>query len=496
MDSHLKAVNYNRLFYLFLWIHISVWTLVPLCIRYTLPMDSVEAAIWGHQFQWGYDKNPFLNGWLTALAIRISGRSGWGFYLFSQLSVGVCFWSVWRLAKKILPDAYALLAVVLLEGVQYYNFHAIDFNDNTLELSLWGLTALYFYQALKGQSRRDWMLTGLFAGLGMMAKYYTVMLLFPMALFLIANRDNRASFKIPAFYWGAGTFLMVLTPHTIWLFFHDFITVNYALERVHTHTNSWVNHVKYSSQFVLDQFAAFAPCLLLALLLLIGQKNPNPQFTFALKPFDKSFLLYVGTGPFLATIVLSMVTGIALRGGWGEPLLSLWGIILIASLRPHLNWLGLKCFSSVYGILFCTIIISYSVALTRAAEPSSANFPGKIIAKTLTHEWHAAYHAPLRYVAGSRWIAGNVALYSKDKPAVYIEWDPKHSPWIDEAKLRKQGAIFAWENAEEDNNKLAEIFSHYSHLSPTRVLHFSWLRNKKMEPVEISVAFLAPEADV
>ena len=50
----------------------------------------------------------------------------------------------------MLPKSYALIALLLLEGIQYFNFHAIDFNDNTLELGLWGLTIYFFYQALRG----------------------------------------------------------------------------------------------------------------------------------------------------------------------------------------------------------------------------------------------------------------------------------------------------------------------------------------------------------
>ena len=52
-------------------------------------------------------------------------------------------------SEKHVAAGYALISVLLLEGIQYYNFHAIDFNDNTLELGLVGLTIYFFYQALR-----------------------------------------------------------------------------------------------------------------------------------------------------------------------------------------------------------------------------------------------------------------------------------------------------------------------------------------------------------
>src|SRR5688572_20552813 len=103
LSETIKTVRTDRWFYALVFIHILAWTLVPWWARYTLPMDSMEGATWGHQLQWGYDKNPFMNGWLTALAVKISGQSGGAVYLFSQLSVAVCFWAIWKLSKKMLP---------------------------------------------------------------------------------------------------------------------------------------------------------------------------------------------------------------------------------------------------------------------------------------------------------------------------------------------------------------------------------------------------------
>src|SRR5690349_17952813 len=122
----------ERWLYIFIGLHLLLWTLVPALVRDNLPLDSIEGTIWGHQLEWGYDKNPFLNGWLTALATYLDGNKDWMVYLFSQLSVVACFWAVWQLGKKMLPATYAFIAVLILEGIQYFNFHAIDFNDNTL----------------------------------------------------------------------------------------------------------------------------------------------------------------------------------------------------------------------------------------------------------------------------------------------------------------------------------------------------------------------------
>ncbi|MCD6039167.1 MAG: hypothetical protein K0S27_567 [Gammaproteobacteria bacterium] len=489
VNKFIKHIALGRWFIAFILFHLTAWTLAPALTRFTLPMDSLEGATWGRQLEWGYDKNPFMNGWLTTLALKIDGHADWGIYLFSQLTVVICFWAVWELGKKILPPMYALFGVLLLEGIQYYNFHAIDFNDNTLELASWALTALFFYRALHSNTLRDWSLTAIFAGLGMMTKYYIALLFLSMAILLLTHPQARTAFKKPGLYLGALIFLIIITPHIFWLFSHDFVTLGYAVNRV-TSPPSWYNHLFYPAQFAWQQFEVLVPMLLLlSVLCLSGKREPKKT----LPSFNKAFLFWVGMGPFLLTILLSIITGIKLRAGWGQPLFSLWGIILIAWLQPRVTPEKFYRFITIiFGFIALTVTV-YCIALIRAEEPSSANYPGKIISRTLTQEWHARYHTPLKYVAGSRWLAGNIAFYSSDRPPVFIDWSPRISPWINEKKLRRDGAIFAWDLTESQKNSEQDIKNRFPRITKPQLYQFAWLRNKDAPSVKIKVSFLPPQ---
>lgn len=486
---HFRA---ERWLYLFILVHLFFWTLIPALVRYNLPLDSIEGTLWGHQLEWGYDKNPFLNGWLTALAIYLDGQSGWMVYLFSQLSVVICFWAVWRLAKNMMPSIYALFAVLILEGVQYYNFHAIDFNDNTLELSLWALTIYFFYQSLQKGTAWTWSLTGAFAGLGMMAKYYTVALLAMMALMLFSYEDYRKQLATKLPYIGFMVFLAVILPHTIWLFFHDFITVTYVFERGSSKP-SWTNHFFFPLQFAWQQLQTFSPAIILAALLLIGKSSGGMKPLFKLSTFNKRFLFFVGLGPFLITLFLSFALGTKLRAGWGMPLLSLWGIILIALLKPAITRRKIYLFIAGIFTLMFVLLAGYIIALTDSKESSSANFPGKEIAATLTSEWEKTFKRPLKYVAGSRWIGGNIGFYSSHHPSVFVEWDEKRAPWIDVKDLEKNGAIFVWEISRRETLPQA-IIARFPQLQKATIREFAWLRDKyQLAPVKIGVAILPPQ---
>lgn len=499
MCSHHSSAKFpaQTWFYIFLITHVLVWTLVPSLIRENLPLDAMEGTTWGHQLEWGYDKNPFLNAWLTALAVFIGGTSGWTIYLFCQLSVAACLYAVWQLANRMLAPTYALIAVMMLEGVQYFNFHALDFNDNTLELGTWGLATYFFYKALRTPTYRAWILTAIFLGLGMMAKYYTAALVAAMALFLLFNSQSRRQLATLPPYMGLCVFSLIILPHFIWLFYHDFISVKYVFGRTSSEPH-WSNHLFYPAQFAWQQLQVFLPAALLYLILFIpGKKNQTtikaemePAQTVADKHFNLSFLFFVCLGPFLLTLLLSLCLGIKLRAGWGMPLLSFFGLILIMLKAPPLTRNKLCGFITTIFVALLIMAIAYSYSQLKSS--SSANYPGREITRVVTQMWEDKYHAPLKYVAGSRWLAGNISFYSPQHPAVFIEWNLNTAPWIDIVAMKKSGAIFVWE-IERDVLLFQNIKAAYPNLEQPIVLQFHWLRNKDLKPIQIGVTFLPPQ---
>jgi len=488
----------NQMLLGFIFFHLVAWTLAPTLTRLNLPLDTIEGTIWGKQLAWGYDKNPFLSAWLTQFAILLD-RTGATTYLMSQLSVVICFLSVWLLAKKMLSPLQALVSLFILEGIQFFNFHAIDFSDNTLELGCWSLTSLFFYYALTQNRMRDWMLTGFFAGLSMMTKYYSLMLLFSMLFFLLCNTQARQFFKKPEIYAGLVVFLIVIAPHCYWLITHNFPTLHYAFFRIGVkHPNPW-NHFLFPCKFLWEELQTLFPAFLLLLLLLIGKRPLFEKQRFILSKFHKEFLFFIALGPFLLTLTISLIAGIPLRAAWGQPLLSFWGILLVIFLQPRLTYKKVFWFFLSLLTLIAISILLYCDAQLNPKKPTSANFPGKIIANTLTRLWHEKYHTPFTFVCGERWLSGNISFYSLDNPSVFMDWDTLKSPWIQEDILKQKGAIFVWNLSDfyhRPSLSYEEIKLRYPALSAPEIHHFMWYRNKNFPAFSMIVAYLPGEADL
>ncbi len=490
----------GRILYFFLALHLLLWTIIPACLRCNLPLDAMEGVIWGQHLQWGYDKNPWLNGWLTGFATFIDGRSGWMIYLFSQICVISCMWAMWQLGKKILSPIHALIAVLLLECMQYFNFHAIDFNDNTLELSLWGLASYTFYLAVHGNSIA-WMLTGLLLALGMMAKYYTLALIVSMFLFLIIYPQNRQYFFRTPFYYGLIIFVLVCSPHVAWLYQNNFITVHYVLERGSS-LPSWKNHFVYPVKFLWQQLQVVLPVMIPCVILSTLTPAPSPlaekrsgrgeALRRNIHSSDLTYLFFVGCLPLLLTLFLCFITGIKLRAGWGMPLLSTWGIILIAIIQPRITKQRMTIFLSFICLLITAEISAYIYKIIYPTTTSTANFPGKEIAARMTNEWHKKYHTKLAYVGGSRWVGGNISFYSDDHPAVFVELDQHRAPWIDQKDMQEKGAIFVWQMSQWKDlpQKIAQDFLSHPDL---QVITFEWHRHADEMPVKIGMVIVPPK---
>lgn len=531
--------NYARWFYVILILHVLLWTLVPTLLRHALPMDALEGFVWGQSWQLGYDRNPWLNAWLTHIAVALGGRSGLLVYFLSQLSVAACFLSLWRLGKKILTPLYALFAVLLLEGVQYYTLAAIDFNDNVLEIGLWALLTLCFYNALTEQKLRAWLLTGLWAALALMTKYYAAVLFTPMALILIFTPEGKESFKHTSFYAGLILFIAIITPHFIWLFQHDFVTFNYMLERASAN-GDWQNSAWY---FAAIQLAAFStPLFSLAWLWLLELRKKTAsksntilgsKYAVAVSHFARIFLLAMGVLPLVLTILVAALGGVTLHVMWGTPLVSLWGLLLLALWPPTITCRRFYAFIIFTLLTFFSLLALYAYNIVYVGYQSSATYPAKEIAAYIDATWHQRYNASLpHYVVGDRYTAGNVAYFSKNKLEVCI-WDYVHDDMSSRAsrkltkqshqqnlkifknnsnenfcqsastenvaleKLREQGAIFIWRA--DDNfftvlKRIGKIKQDFPNAILLTAHRFSWIYHPDKPKLAIGAALLIPEA--
>ena len=96
-----KQAQIKKLFIIFLFIHVLIWTVIPAFINSNLPLDTVEALAWATDIQWGYSKHPPLSAWFVGLTFNIFSNQDWSYYLLSQLFIVLTFVVVWKFSENL-----------------------------------------------------------------------------------------------------------------------------------------------------------------------------------------------------------------------------------------------------------------------------------------------------------------------------------------------------------------------------------------------------------
>ena len=142
--------NINKIFYLYLLVHLFLWTLIPSISNLNLPLDTIEALAWGSNLDWGFNKHPPLSALTVEFFYQIFGSNDWAYYLLSQIFIVLTFFIVWKFSNEIFNDKiYALLSVLILSTIYYYNFTTPEFNVNVSQLPFWALCVYFFLERLK-----------------------------------------------------------------------------------------------------------------------------------------------------------------------------------------------------------------------------------------------------------------------------------------------------------------------------------------------------------
>ena len=93
--------NIHKSFYLFLFLHLLLWTLVPSLSNVNLPLDTIEALAWGSNLDWGFNKHPPFSAFAVEFFYLIFGNSDWSYYLLSQIFVVTSLFFVWKFSNEI-----------------------------------------------------------------------------------------------------------------------------------------------------------------------------------------------------------------------------------------------------------------------------------------------------------------------------------------------------------------------------------------------------------
>jgi len=472
--SRLVGMDEMRLLLLFLVAHTIAWTLVPAISRApgALWDDMLETYAWGQQWQLGYYKHPPFYSWIVGIWFYVFPRTDWAYYLLSAINVGVGFAGIWALARRFLKVEARLLAVLLLTFMPYYNYMASNFNANTVLLSLWPWTAYAFVRSIETRTVVAGTAFGVLAAAGLLAKYYSILLLATCFVASLLHPEVRRYYRSPAPYVAIAVAALLLIPHARWAIANDLPPVRYALGK--TGQPWWYNFHKA----VTTAIASLAMNMVAAVILVAAIRWRRPAILSGLwrKLIAREhwWIMVLASGPFVLTILFGAAGYVKVAVNFLIPAFYMLPLVIMLALEPAITRDAMR------GVLRAVVVFLVGAVLVSPAIAYACFYfqlKGTVdispfAARDAARVWQQSFGSPVRIVTGSEKYSLAQPFYGPDSPAEFTHFSSGEAPWVTPQRIEREGLLAICGAGEAWCLAAARQFSHAGTMEiPTTIQH-------------------------
>lgn len=437
-ERELSAKMARLLFWTIVPCCAAIWVLLPGLFHSGYRNDVIEIIVVGREWVSANAKHPALTAWLAEIALLLTNKAFVAPFLVGQLCAVVTVWSVWRLARTVLSEKYALIAALATLSQRLLTNESILFNHNLVLLACYALTVFLVFQAFQTNRLRYWTGAGLVIGLGMNNKYPFAMVAVAIVLYMLLRPAGRKHWRGIGPYLTTGIAFLVFLPHLIWLHGNDYLTLGYVSSRMpHEH---WWSYVLSPLKFSVSQVTYWIPSLVV-LFPAIGW-----LWTWKKDPLEdekekecERFLFYCAVVPVLFHILACVKAD--MRMVYGAPFWCFFGLWLMLRVRPqvraHLVRNTVLCLAAVE----CVLVVGFFTTFYGGRQPQPVYLPMEQLAAECDRTWsERQFSTPCPYVTGDMILAGHAAYRMPNRPSVHYE----ASTWSTIADVNAQGGIVLW----------------------------------------------------
>lgn len=377
-------------------------------IAASLPLSVDEAYYyaWSLTPDWGYWTKPPLIAWAIGAASGVCGAGSAcirsvGVLAFTASSVLLCLLAL----RMGLSRAQSVAVAVAFATLPLSSFYGMAASTDSLLLLCWSGAMLSLWMALQGRAAA-WLLLGLCAGLGLLAKY-SMAVLAPSVALVLLHPQWRHHWRQPGPWLAAGMAFLVFAPNLWWNLHHGMPTLTHTAEISRGQAYS----LKFDTMlvFLAEQWLVGNVVLVSAFVVWLVRSR------LSLQPRDWFWVAL--SVPMLAVISVQALLSRA-HANWAAPahLALVMASVTYLWLGAHRFWLGAAL---AFNLLFA-VLLYHGQALIR--EPlglvaSSRNDPYAAL-----RHW-PEIHAQARDLLSSRLDRPNWRVASDDRAVLaQLQW--------------------------------------------------------------------------
>jgi 4-amino-4-deoxy-L-arabinose transferase-like glycosyltransferase len=418
-----------------------VWTLYGVIAKGSqdIHFDMGEMVAWSREVTWGTVKHPPFGAWLTGAWFSVFPLTDASYYLFAMVLAGVSLWFAWMTAAPYLAGDRRAAGLALLSLVPFFNFHALKYNANTVMMPLWGLATWTFLRSFESRKPGWAIAAGVAAAAAMLGKYWSLILLVGLGVAALADHRRAAYFRSSAPWLTIAAGALALASHFVWLYGNDFAPFGYA---VTTHPASLLAAARSGLDYVAGAAAYGAP-VLVGFALLRPSWAAIRDTAWPAAP-ERRLVLLAFVLPLVMPAVAAVASHSAAVSLWSIGSMTLLPVVALSS--PHLA-LPRPAARRILAVAFVVPLVALlaspivATVVHREGVPNRATHYRQLAAE-VERLWDATTDRPLRIVSSYVNLLYGTVFYFADRPTTYEIGTPALSPWIDAARLAREGVAY------------------------------------------------------
>ena len=331
-------------YYLFLFF--AVLTLKLLAIfstNFDLFGDEAQYWLWSKDLDYGYYSKPPLLAWIVGFFTFFAGNS---FYAIKLIPFFVYLLSSYVIYLLVL-ELYNDKKLAAITSISFYFIPVVTVSSFLLSTDViliffWSLSLLFLLRAIKSPLIINFLMLGIFLGLGFLSKYAAIYFLLSLIILILFDCNTKKIFfknltNLAVFVFS---FLLVLLPNIIWNSNNSWITLSHTSDNIKI---SFINlNLLQGVEFVLIQGLMLGPIVFLTFFVFFKKIVFN---------FQTKFLLVFS----LPTFVIVLIESILVRANanWAAVALIAFFILIVNLVYKHSTKALL--INNIFNICFCFI---------------------------------------------------------------------------------------------------------------------------------------------
>ncbi len=227
--------------------------------------DEAQYWLWSRHLALGYFSKPPLLPWIIALTTSILGEDEFAIRVASPLLHLATGLVVYAIARRLYDARVACWSAVLYATLPAVSLSSAIMSTDVPLMLCWAVGLYAFIRARESAGWRWWIIAGVAAGIGLLAKYAMEYWLLSALILVLAFRDERRHLR--HLFATAVIAHLIYLPNLLWNVANGF--VSYKHTEANANLAGSLLHPKAFLEFFSAQFGVFGPLLFGTLLVIL-----------------------------------------------------------------------------------------------------------------------------------------------------------------------------------------------------------------------------------